>query len=245
MSPVLVATAVTVVAGAIVAVSSRDARIALIGLALALVGSPLLADPLPATLPLAARLIAAVLAAELLWIAVRATTATTRGSLVGWPVEALAAGAAFVVGFAAVGSGGTPAAVTGGATAVSSETAAVIVGASLALAVVSIAPLVLGRDAFRLAIATTLLVSAATILRAGLLGTPAALEQLVVAGVVVGLGMAGATVVGNAFEAGGDLGLGPRPADRGGPPAGRQARPGDDPTDDPPPAETRTSGESR
>lgn len=220
MNPVLVATAVTVVAGAIVAVSSRDARIALIGLALALVAAPLLADPLPAPLPLAARLIAAVLASELLWIAVRATTAAARGSLVGWPAETLAAAAAFVAGMAVSVAASAQTAGGGTDVATGTETTAIILGAAFALAAVSVAPIVLGRDAFRLAIASAILVIAAATLRAGLVGTPPALEQLVLAGAIVGLGMAGATVVGNAFEGGG----GPGPASGAGPNDGARRR---------------------
>ena len=223
MNPVLVATAVTVVAGAIVAISSREARVALLGLALALIGAPLLADPLPAPLPLAARVIAAVLATELLWVTVRATTGLTRGSLVGWPAEALAAIAAFVVGFGVADAIGSPmAGATGGAE--------VILGAAFALMTLAVAPLVFGRDILRLGIAATLLVTGATVLEAALVGPSSSLQQLVIAGVTVGLGLAVAAACGNAFAASGDLSLGgirPRSAVPGRQ-AGQQARPRSD-----------------
>ena len=219
MNPVLVATAVTVVAGAIVAVSSREARIGLLGLAIALVGAPLLADPRPDPLPLAARIVAAILAVELVWITIRSTTTRTRGSIVGWPVEMLAAAAAFVVGFGAVGglAGAVPGA-GGGSTAL-------ILGGGTALLVLSAAPILLARDVLRLGIAATLLVTGATIVRAAVAGTPSSLEQLVTAGVTVGLGVAVAAACANTFAARSDLGIGgARPVEtRARGTAGRQA----------------------
>ncbi len=200
MTAVLVATAVTVVAGAIVAVSSRDARVVLAGLAVSLVTAPLLAEPVPAPLPLVARLIGAVLAVELLWIAVRASGRQTRGSLAGWAAESLAAAGALVVGIAATSAlaPGEPS----GATAVP-----LVVGAAAALATLAVVPLVAGRDALRLAVGAALLTSAAIALEAGLSGPPTPFEQLVAAGAVVAAGVAGAALVANAFEARGDLSL--------------------------------------
>jgi hypothetical protein len=202
MNPVLVATAVTVVAGAIVAMSSREARIGLLGLAVALIGAPLLADPRPDPLPLAARIVAAVLAVELVWITVRSTTTRTRGSNVGWPVEALAAAAAFVVGYGA--AGGLVGAAPDGATG----STALILGAGAALLVLAITPIVLARDILRLGIAATLLVTGATVVRAAVAGTPVPLEELVTAGVTVGLGVAVAAACANTFAARSDLAIG-------------------------------------
>ncbi len=222
MTPILVATAVTVVAGAIVGVSSREARIALLGLAVSLVGAPLLVDPLPNPLSLAARLVAAILAVELLWIAVRATSARTRGSLVGWPVEALAAVAAFIVGYVvglATGDAGAGTASAGS----SAEGTALILGASFSLLALAVTPLALGRDVLRLGIAATLLVTGATTIRAALAGSPTPLEELVIAGVTVGLGVAAAVACANAFAARSDFSLGGiRPRE---PSPGRVARP--------------------
>ncbi len=216
MSPVLVATALTVVAGAIVALAARDARVTLIGLAISLAAAALLSDPLPEPAAVAARVIGAALAAELLWIAVRETTTIARGSLVGWPAEALAAGAAFVVGAAAAGDIGPTSfaalvpAVAGAAAGSPGDGAPLIVGAALALLAVSITPLLRGRDPLRLAVAAALLLSGAATLRAGLLGTPSSLEQLVVAGLVVGVALGGAAVT---MRAGGHDPTHHRPAD--------------------------------
>jgi len=219
MTPVLVATAVTVVAGAIVAVSSREARIALLGLAISLVTAPLLADPRPDPLPLAARVVAAILAVELVWITIRSTTTRTRGSLVGWPVEALAAAAAFVVGF------GTSSALVGAAPAADEGSIALILGGGAALLVLGITPTFVPRDVLRLGIGATLLLTGATIVRAGVDGTPSPLEQLVTAGLTVALGVAVAAACANTFAARSDLEIGgPRPLEtRTGRPAGRQA----------------------
>ena len=71
MNPILAAVALVVVAGTVVAVAFRDPRVAILGLAVVLIGSPVLTDPLPAVLGLAGRFVGAILAAYLLWIAVR------------------------------------------------------------------------------------------------------------------------------------------------------------------------------
>lgn len=200
MNPVLVATALTVVAGAIVALAARDARVALVGLAVASAGAPFLADPPPEPAALAARVIAAALAAELLWIAVRETSLIARGSSVGWVADALGAGAAFVVGYAVAGDLGPPAlmelqaAVAGGAAVAPGVGAPIVTGAAVALLAVSLTPLLRGRDPLRLAVAAAVAITATTVLRAGLLGTPSSFEQLVVAGLVVGVAAGGAGV---------------------------------------------------
>lgn len=217
MNPALVATAVMVVAGAIVAVSSRDARAAILGLGLTLIGAPLLADPVPDPLSLAARVVAAILTLELLWIAVRATTSVSRGSLVGWPVEAIAAAAAFVVGAGVVG--GTAVGVAGiGSTPI-------VVGTAFSLVALAVTPLVHGRDVLRLGLGATLLLVGGTVLSAALAGPPGALGQLVIAGLTVALGAAVGALCTNAFAAHGDLGSGGRTAATGGRPGPLQARP--------------------
>ena len=57
MNPALAGVALAITIGAIVAVSVRDARAAVLGLAVLLIGSPFLADPLADTLGLAARVV--------------------------------------------------------------------------------------------------------------------------------------------------------------------------------------------
>ena len=105
MNPALAGVAIVVIVGAVVAGSARNARTAILGLVVALVAAPLLADPPAAPLGLAARLVAAVLAGYLLWVATRGPAARTGGTLVGWPTEAFLAIAAAVVGYVSHGLG--------------------------------------------------------------------------------------------------------------------------------------------
>jgi hypothetical protein len=181
VSPWLAALAVAVVAGGVVAVSARETRAAVLGLTVSGVTAPLLADPLPAPLPLAARLVAAVLAGYVLLISIRARP-VTRGSRLGWPVEALLAASAAVAGLGAAGfagpAGGPPEA----------EAAAFALGA------VAIGPILRGADVFRLAVGLVLGVLAAGLGRVALAGTPSALDQIVVGGLTIVLAAAAATL---------------------------------------------------
>jgi hypothetical protein len=175
MNPVLGAVAAAVLAGAVVAVSVREGRLAVVGLAATLIFAPLLADPLDTPLGLAARLAGGILAAYLLWIAVR-DGGITSGSTLGWPAEALLAAAAFVVG---VGTHGLGAPALGPAEAQA---------AGFALAALAIVPVATGRDVLRIGIGLFLLLQAALLVRVGLDGNPSELEQLVTAALVAALG---------------------------------------------------------
>lgn len=184
MTPWLAALAVVVVTGGVVAVSAREARAAVLGLTVCAVTAPLLADPPPGPLPLAARLVAAILAGYLLWISVR-DRPLTRGSRLGWPVEALLATAAAVAGLGASGfagpAGGPPEA----------EAAAFALGA------LAIGPILRSGDVFRLAVGLVLAVLAAGVGRVALAGTPAPLDQLVIAGLTMVLAAAVGTIARN------------------------------------------------
>ena len=176
MNPALIGVALAVVAGAIVAVSARDARAALLGRVVTFVGAPLIADPLPEATALAARLVGAVLAGYLLWIAARGRGARTAGSPIGWPSEAFVAAAAAVVGFGSHGLG----APAGGPAAASA--------AGFALGALAVLPVVTGRDILRVGIGLGLLLGSALLVRVGLGGTPDPLEQVLTAGLVAVLG---------------------------------------------------------
>ena len=78
MNPILAAVALVVVAGTVVAVACAIPACRILGLAVVLIGSPVLADPLPAPLGLASRFVGAILAAYLLWIAARDRRARPR-----------------------------------------------------------------------------------------------------------------------------------------------------------------------
>jgi hypothetical protein len=176
VNPALAGVALAVALGAVVAVSARNARAAVLGLVLAMIGAAFLADPLPDSLGLAARLVGAVLAGYLLWIAGRDPDARTGGSRLGWPAELLIVGAAAMAGYASHGLG-APA--TGPILAAA---------AGFALAALAVAPVLNGHDVMRIGLGLGLLVTGAVLVRTGLGGTPAPLEQLAIAGLVAMLG---------------------------------------------------------
>lgn len=199
MSVLLVVAAVFTAGGALIAVTGRDARIALYGLLTALAAAPFLADPLPDPAPLAARIVAALLGGRLLFVVLRETTVVTRGSLVGLPAEGLAAAAAFVVGYGTIGLG-SPA-----------LGPAVAQAAGFALIVIAVAPIVRGTDIFRLGVALAILLTGAELVRVGLAGTPSPLEQLMTAGLTIGLLGTVAVLCANAVASTGSLSLGDEP----------------------------------
>jgi hypothetical protein len=187
--------AVVVVAGAVIAVSARDARFGIVGFALASVTSTVIADPLPAAIPLLFRIVAALFAAYLLWMTVRETDTRVGATSLGWPVEALAAATAFVIGLApsllqTEGAGPDAAFASG-----------------LAVIVLAVVPVMFARDAFRLGMGLLLLLVGAALVRVGIAGTPAPLEQLTLG--ILAIGVAGATTVVafNAFVVSGTLEL--------------------------------------
>jgi hypothetical protein len=201
----LAAAAVVVVAGGVVAVSWRESRTAIIGLTLAAVAAPLVADPLPDTLPLAARLVGAILGGFLLWVAVRGQPAT-RGSRLGWPVEALLATAAAVAGFGAIGivaPGPAAEVLVGAERAVIAPREALAAG--FATGALAIGPIFAGRDVLRLGTGLVLAVLAAQLVRVGLAGSPSGLEQIVTAGLTVVVAGTAATLAANAVRSGSGL----------------------------------------
>lgn len=195
MSVLLVTASFVTVAGALLAITGRDARIALVGLLVALVTAPLLADPLPDGAAVGVRIVAALLGGYLLFMTLRDTSAVTRGSLAGLPAETLAAAAAYVIGYGTSGLGSAPLGPT--------EASAT----GFALAVISVAPIVRGADVFRLGVALAILVTGAELVRVGLAGTPSPLEQLMTAGVTVGLLGTVAVLCANTVAATGGLAL--------------------------------------
>jgi hypothetical protein len=176
VNPALAGVALAVVLGALMAGSARTARTAILGLVVTMVSAPVLADPLPGSLGLAARLVAAILAGYLLWVATRGPRLRTGGSLVGWPTDAFLAAAAAVVGYGSHGLG-APAAGPALASA-----------AGFALAALAIVPIATGRDVLRVGIGLGLLIAGALLVRTGVGGTPDALEELLTAGLVATLG---------------------------------------------------------
>lgn len=182
MNVVLAGIALAIVAAAVVTIAARDARSTVLGLAVVLIGTPVMAEPVPAAAGLAARIVAAILAAYLLWVVTRDRPrsgrpglpgASTEGSRIGWPADALVAGAAFVVGFAAHGLG---------APAMGPSLAS---ATGFALAAVGLSATLTGRDVLRAGLGSLLLVDSGLIVRSALGGTPGDLEQLITAGAIV------------------------------------------------------------
>lgn len=176
MNPALAAVAIAILAGAVAAVFVRDARLAVLSLAVVMATTPFLADPIAAASGLAARVLAAVLATYLLWISVRDGAFQTGGSRLGWPADGLVAAAATVVGFAAHGLGAP------------TDGPAFASAVGFGLAALSVAPLLTGRDVVRVGLGLSLLLQGALLVRVGLGGTPSTLEELVTAGMIATLG---------------------------------------------------------
>jgi hypothetical protein len=208
MNPALAAFALVTVGGAILAVSTRDARAAVLGLLVVLLGAPLIADPWPGPLAILARIAASLLAIRLVDIALRGDS-TTSGTRIGWPAELLLAAGAAVIGF---GSHGLGADGLGPAEAQA---------AGFALIVLAAAPLFTGRDALRVGVGAVLILVAAALIRAGLDRAPSDAEHLVGAVLTIALGGAVAVIVAaargagglHAIDAGGFGGAGRRPPD--------------------------------
>ena len=205
MNPALVAIAAVTIGGAVLAVSARDVRSATFGLLVVLLGVPLIADPWPAPLAILVRVAAALLATRFLLIALRGDL-TSGGTRIGWASEALIGAGAAIVGLGSHGLGATglgPAAAQ---------------GAGFALAALAIAPLITGRDVFRIGIGALLLLVAASLIRAGLEAPPSDAEQLIGAMLTIGLGGAIAVISVAARSAGGLTSIEPASVGRGGRP---------------------------
>ena len=179
MNPILALIALAVLAGAVVSISLPDPRATILGLAVVLIGSPVLAEPVPAPLGLATRFVGAILAAYLLWIVTRdrprggLPSAFTEGSRIGWPAEMLVGIAAFIVGYAAHGLG---------APALGPALAS---AAGFAVAAVAVPAILTGRDVVRVGLGCLLLLDAGLLVRTALGGTGGDFEQLITAATLV------------------------------------------------------------
>lgn len=197
MTPLLVAAGAVVALGAAVAIGTRAGRASALGVLIALVFAPFVADPLPATDVAAFRIVAGVLAAYLVLVATRRAGPATSSPL-GLPATLAAAAAAFVVGLGATAVGlpgfGPVAALAAGL-------------ATLAVAVPAVG---LARDPLRLGVASVVLLNGGLLLRAGLAGTPAGLESLFAGAALVALAAAAVVLSGSAATAAGELGDTPR-----------------------------------
>jgi hypothetical protein len=191
MNPALVAVAVAVGAGAIIAVSSRDPRAAFIGLALVLVGSSFLVDPLPSPATLGVRIVGGLLCIAILRLAASDRDTDATGSPLGWPAEA------FLAIAAAVGGGGISVSLVvqgSGFQSLSPEAVAaalgspaiVIVATAAAVMAIGLTPALLGRAGFGRTVGLVLVTVAVTLLLIGFAGPPNDLLQVAIAGLLVG-----------------------------------------------------------
>ncbi|HYK94740.1 MAG TPA: hypothetical protein VE011_02585 [Candidatus Dormibacteraeota bacterium] len=187
MSIALVAIILAIGAGAVVAVSTREPAAGAIGLAVALVASALLADPLPSAAILGVRIVAGLLAAALVRSAVGSSE--SQPSPLGWPAEAMLATAGAVAGLGvglglealagATGLGGPgtgPEALTVMALATAAGTSLLVLGA---------APSIHGRPGIRRAIGLVLLTQAVLLIRVGIAGPGIDLEEIARAALLV------------------------------------------------------------
>lgn len=198
MNLALVAVVFAIGAGAVVAVATREAAAAAIGLAVALVAAGLLAEPLPSTAILGVRIVSALLAAALIRWATRG--GPRQYSPIGWPAEALLATAAAVAGLgiavalASIGTPGAPGSGEGGAHGVALTTTALTIAAGASLLALGAAPLVRGRPGVRRAIGLVLVTQAALLVRVGLAGPPSQLEEITRAGLLVAAAASGSAL---------------------------------------------------
>ena len=217
MTPVLVVLAALVAAGGALAVAAREPRLAALGTLVALVGSVYIADPLPGSLALGARLAGSVLAGYLVWIALRrapgvlsapgirlpgAAAIATVAIATGW-LAASALGTAIAAGFGDGPSAGTAAS----ALAAGSLVPRAALGAAFALVALAAGPVFLTRDLLRMGLGLLLLISAAGLVR-NALGTGADAPVDLALAVLVGLaGACVASVVAASLRTAGDLDL--------------------------------------
>jgi urea transporter len=187
----LAAVALGVGVAAVVAVSMRDLRAGLIGLAAVLVGGSLLAETLPSPALLGVRVLGGLLAVAILRTAVTDDAeAHDTGSPLGWPAEAFLAAAAGLAGIG-IALGLTPVAEGGGAPQAASGLATLAPGVLIAAAAtvlfaIGVTPAARGRSGARRAIGMLLIVQAAILLRTGYAGAPGDIEQVAIAGLIVG-----------------------------------------------------------
>jgi hypothetical protein len=197
VNPALTAVAVAVGAGAIVAVSSRDPRAALVGLAAVLVGSAFLVDPLPGPAVLGVRIVGGLLCLSIIRLAIVPESTEPASSPLGWPAEA------FLAVAAAVGGGGVavslavaagPSAAIGGSDASSVSAVAsgiLITSTAAALFAVGATPAAIGGRGIRRTVGVVLVAVAVVLLRIGFAGAPNDFEQVAIAGLLVGCSIGG------------------------------------------------------
>jgi hypothetical protein len=209
MNLALVAIVLAIGGGAVLAVSTRHDAASAIGIAITLVGSALLSDPLPSAAVLGVRVVAALLVATMVRSAMR--SGPRQPSPVGWPAEALlataggvaglgvavalasvAAAGGIAVGVPGIGEPGPTGPVETGGAAITSL--ALITAAGTSLLAIGAAPLVHGRPGPRRAIGLVLVTQAVLLLRIGMAGPAVELEEIAREALLVVAGATGAAL---------------------------------------------------
>jgi hypothetical protein len=209
MNLALVAIVLAIGGGAVLAVSTRHDAASAIGIAITLVGSALLSDPLPSAAVLGVRVVAALLVATMVRSAMR--SGPRQPSPVGWPAEALlataggvaglgvavalasvAAAGGIAVGVPGIGEPGPTGPVETGGAAITSL--ALITAAGTSLLAIGAAPLVHGRPGPRRAIGLVLVTQAVLLLRIGIAGPAVELEEIAREALLVVAGATGAAL---------------------------------------------------
>jgi len=193
------------VAGAVTAVSTRSPRLAILGLLVALLAAPFVADPLPDLRGTVARITGAALVAYPLVMVTRGRGPSISGSRSGWPADVLLAiTAAIAATGAAAGWEGAvkllPGLGTGepaGLPAGVATTPIFLPAIAAAAAVLALAagPTAVARDPLRLTVGLCLAVLGLTLLRAGLSGPLTAFADLCTAVLLATIAGGGALLI--------------------------------------------------
>ena len=197
LSPLALAAAVAAALGAVLILRADDGRTCVFGVALALLVAPLAVEPLPGLLALAFRVVAALLAAYLLYIAVRASTRLLVPTRLGGTTEAVFVALAFALGLLVPGAAPERA----GPPALASALAVGLAGLDL---------LLFGQDSLRLGSGAILSVLGASLGYAWLTGPISDASQLAVASALLAAAVSTAWLSLNAYAVRGDLSLGTR-----------------------------------
>lgn len=173
MIQLAVVAAVAAVISGVVAIAARDGRLVALGLVLAMVAAPLASAPEPPALTIAFRILGAMLAGYLLWVAARAQSISSEGSGIGPVAEVAAAAAAFCVGWLVV-----PVKPLAGPVAAQA--------AGISLVALAVAPLT-GRNVLRVGTGFAVLALGLSLLLGAWVGLASSLQEIVVMALLIGI----------------------------------------------------------
>jgi hypothetical protein len=190
--------AATTAAATIAALRARDARALVLAITVAALVAPLAVEPTPGLLPLAFRVVAALLGGYVLWVSVRPFPARLQPLAMGGTGEAAFIVLAFAIALL------VPIPVPGAASAAA-------LAAGLAVGVAAVDLLAFGPDAFRLGTGAQLALLASSLGAAWLGGGLSDASHVGLAIALLAAAVASAWVWLNAAAGSGDIGAGARP----------------------------------